>query len=250
MEVLKHRDCRQVAARQPAKVALPNAQGVLVPPKLTPPTLPHACGALGLLFHPWQVVGAVTSALNAKEEAKRMKPMPGMVGGMSGSILRGTATVADSVVGGTVGEQTPKRLGKCGTSQSPIQHPLLLLVTRPPHPLLWLILLPRLLCGAGSAVKGMQSMLLGGLPQEALTGSFQEEKRAASATKSRRFSRLRFWKRDASAPVEAEHVVVQEEVVRDAAAEVEARMHEALSGGGMAVDMPSDLRDDKAAVTA
>ena len=33
-----------------------------------------------------------------------MKPMPGMVGGMSGSILRGTATVADTVVGSTVGE--------------------------------------------------------------------------------------------------------------------------------------------------
>jgi hypothetical protein len=93
----------------------------------------------------------------------------------------------------------------------------------------------------------MQSMLLGGLPQEALTGSFQEEKRAPSTAKPRRFPRLRFWKRDVLP--EAEHAV-HPEVLRDTAAEVEARMHQALANGGLAVEMPSDLRDDKAAVPA
>jgi hypothetical protein len=102
----------------------------------------------------------------------------------------------------------------------------------------------------------MQGMLLGGLPTEALSGSFQEEKRAAAASKRPRFSRLRFWKRGASAPVEAAPVeaapVAAAPVVHDAAAEVEARMHKALAGGGMAVEMPSDLLqvEDKPAVTA
>jgi len=50
-----------------------------------------------------KVVGAVTTALNAKEEAKRAAPMPGMVGGMSANIRKGTYSLADTVVGGTVG---------------------------------------------------------------------------------------------------------------------------------------------------
>ena len=43
-----------------------------------------------------KVVGAVTGFMNAKEEAKRLKPGPGVVGGAAG-------IVADTVLGGTVG---------------------------------------------------------------------------------------------------------------------------------------------------
>jgi hypothetical protein len=81
------------------------------------------------------VVGAITKALNAKEEAKRMKPMPGMVAGMSNSILRGTATVTDSVVGSTVGEPLAQRL--CASHVSPpILYPSLRLMLALPstHP--------------------------------------------------------------------------------------------------------------------
>ena len=46
-----------------------------------------------------KVVGAVTDFVNAKEEAKRMKPQPGMVGGFT----KTGATVADKFVGATVG---------------------------------------------------------------------------------------------------------------------------------------------------
>ena len=43
-----------------------------------------------------KVVGAVTKVMNAKEEAKRMKPGPGVVGGAAGH-------VADAVLGHTIG---------------------------------------------------------------------------------------------------------------------------------------------------
>jgi hypothetical protein len=50
-----------------------------------------------------KVVGAVTDMINRKEEMKRMKPMPGMVGGLSTTVVGGTAQVADKVVGSTLG---------------------------------------------------------------------------------------------------------------------------------------------------
>ena len=50
-----------------------------------------------------KVVGAVTTFMNAKEEAKRMKPGPGVVGGAA-------SHVADAVLGSTVGFVT----SRCG----------------------------------------------------------------------------------------------------------------------------------------
>lgn len=90
-----------------------------------------------------KVVGAVTKMLNAKEEAKRMEPAPGMVAGMGGNVLAGTAKVADKVVGATVGK----------------------------------------------VAKIAQSRLLGQLPDQAVTGSFQEDKNKKK--KMPRFERLR-----------------------------------------------------------
>ena len=49
-----------------------------------------------------KVVGAATAVLNAKEEAKRMKPGPGMVGGLG--VVAGTAGhVVDKTLGYSVG---------------------------------------------------------------------------------------------------------------------------------------------------
>jgi protochlorophyllide reductase len=92
-----------------------------------------------------KVIGAITQAMNAKEEAKRMTEMPGNVGGMSSKIMAGTAKVTDTVVGGTIGR----------------------------------------------AAKGVQKLVLGSVPTEALEGSFQEE--VAQSPKKRRglFSRFR-----------------------------------------------------------
>lgn len=50
-----------------------------------------------------KVVGAVTSYMNAKEEAKRMKAEPGTVGGLGFKAVGATAKVADAVLGNTVG---------------------------------------------------------------------------------------------------------------------------------------------------
>lgn len=50
-----------------------------------------------------KVIGAVTAYMNAKEEAKRMKAGPGIVGGIGSKALGATAKVADSVLGNTVG---------------------------------------------------------------------------------------------------------------------------------------------------
>lgn len=50
-----------------------------------------------------KVVGAITKLVYAKEEAKRMKPAPGNVGGLSKRVIGSTAKVADAVVGNTVG---------------------------------------------------------------------------------------------------------------------------------------------------
>lgn len=72
------------------------------------------------------VVGSITKAANSAQEAKRMEPAPGMVGGLA---KKGVATVADAVIGKTI----------------------------------------------GGGFKSAQSMLLGELPDEAKTGSFQEE---------------------------------------------------------------------------
>eukprot|EP00634_Sargassococcus_sp_CCMP2135_P011644 CAMPEP_0198658200 /NCGR_PEP_ID=MMETSP1467-20131203/23587_1 /TAXON_ID=1462469 /ORGANISM="unid. sp., Strain CCMP2135" /LENGTH=553 /DNA_ID=CAMNT_0044394457 /DNA_START=1 /DNA_END=1662 /DNA_ORIENTATION=+ len=46
-----------------------------------------------------KVVGAVTAAVNAKEDAKRMKPQPGMVGGFT----KAGATITDKIAAATVG---------------------------------------------------------------------------------------------------------------------------------------------------
>jgi hypothetical protein len=50
-----------------------------------------------------KVIGAVTAYMNAKEEAKRMKPGKGIVGGLGGKTIGATAKVADAVLGNTVG---------------------------------------------------------------------------------------------------------------------------------------------------
>ena len=145
-----------------------------------------------------KVVGAFTAAANAREEAKRMKPMPGMVGGMSSSLMRGSATVADKVVGGTIGK----------------------------------------------AFKGVQGALLGGLPQEAVGGSFQKLKSEPKEQPKSggRFARLRFWKRRGAgapaeapaaaalakiAPVAAPEALVDVAPVADVVAKVEAQLREA-----------------------
>lgn len=51
-----------------------------------------------------KVIGAITAASNAKEDAKRMKVAgDGIVGGKTSKILAGTAKVADTLVGNTIG---------------------------------------------------------------------------------------------------------------------------------------------------
>lgn len=50
-----------------------------------------------------KVVGAITQAMNAKEEAKRMAKKPGMVAGLPGQLSTGTVTFADKVVASTLG---------------------------------------------------------------------------------------------------------------------------------------------------
>ena len=80
-----------------------------------------------------KVIGAITDAMNAKEEAKRMKAQPGMVAGSGANILGTGAYAADFVLKNTVGR----------------------------------------------AKRVAQRALLGALPEEAVTGSFQEENTAA-----------------------------------------------------------------------
>jgi len=50
-----------------------------------------------------QVVGAVTAFINAKEEAKRMAPRPGMVGGLGGKVAGEALGAGDAAVGNTAG---------------------------------------------------------------------------------------------------------------------------------------------------
>ncbi|KAJ1621626.1 hypothetical protein T492DRAFT_1068325 [Pavlovales sp. CCMP2436] len=89
------------------------------------------------------VVGAMTDFVNAKEEAKRMQPNPGMVGGST--IMGGIGKAADTLVGGT----------------------------------------------AGRVLRLAQRKLLGEVPDEAKSGSFQTEKGLeASAPKKSRLRRL------------------------------------------------------------
>jgi hypothetical protein len=78
-----------------------------------------------------KVVGAVTQALNAKQEAKRMEAQPGMVGGLSAKIKSGAVSLTDRMVVSTV----------------------------------------------GAGVSKVQALLLGELPNDAIHGSYQEEKK-------------------------------------------------------------------------
>eukprot|EP00286_Rhodomonas_abbreviata_P029000 CAMPEP_0181315520 /NCGR_PEP_ID=MMETSP1101-20121128/15423_1 /TAXON_ID=46948 /ORGANISM="Rhodomonas abbreviata, Strain Caron Lab Isolate" /LENGTH=605 /DNA_ID=CAMNT_0023422741 /DNA_START=36 /DNA_END=1853 /DNA_ORIENTATION=+ len=50
-----------------------------------------------------KVVGAFTSAMNAKEEAKRMAQKPGMVAGLPGQLTAGSVSIADEIVAATLG---------------------------------------------------------------------------------------------------------------------------------------------------
>ena len=59
-----------------------------------------------------KVVGAVTAAMNRKEEMKRMKPAPGNVAGLGLNIAGGALSVQDKVVGGTVGRIVRAAQGK------------------------------------------------------------------------------------------------------------------------------------------
>jgi hypothetical protein len=135
-----------------------------------------------------KVIGAVTAFVNAKEEAKRMEPKPGMVAG-AGKLMGGTAAIADTLVGGTVGQ----------------------------------------------VAKFAQSKVLGSLPEEAVTGSFQESK--LKKPKLPRFERVRrVFRRRKSAPSEPEAValaVAEEDA--DELGEIEARIDAVLDGGGMPV---------------
>jgi protochlorophyllide reductase len=102
-----------------------------------------------------KVVGAVTQYMNAKEEAKRMTPDAGVVGGLGGKVLGATAKVTDVVAGNTIGR----------------------------------------------VAKVAQDSLLGDLPTNAVTGSFQELKEGGEPVKRKRqlLRKLLFWRKNKAA---------------------------------------------------
>jgi len=150
-----------------------------------------------------KVVGAATTFFNAKEEAKRMVPMEGNVAvGVAGRVAGTAGTVADVVVGGTLGK----------------------------------------------AVKLAQKSLLGEVPDEAVSGSFQEteadEQRAGKHRRGIRSGLRGLWRRirgrrDADAETELEvaagDAVAQTDVLSedDASAKMEEALNQLLDGKGM-----------------
>jgi hypothetical protein len=147
-----------------------------------------------------KVVGAATNFLNAKEEAKRMKPMPGNVVGLTGQVAGAAGHVVDKTLGNTI----------------------------------------------GTAMRKAQDAMLGGIPEEAVTGSFQVEDGkekameiamansviADTVPKKKRglLRRLAFWRREAAQAAAVEEV---EPVAAAADAEdaLEDRVREVLAGG-------------------
>jgi len=150
-----------------------------------------------------KVVGAATTFFNAKEEAKRMVPMdPPPPVGVAGRVAGTAGTVADVVVGGTLGK----------------------------------------------AVKLAQKSLLGEVPDEAVSGSFQEteadEQRAGKHRRGIRSGLRGLWRRirgrrDADAETELEvaagDAVAQTDVLSedDASAKMEEALNQLLDGKGM-----------------
>ena len=82
----------------------------------------------------------------------------------------------------------------------------------------------------GAVAKVGQSALLGSLPDEAVTGSFQEE---APKRKRPRGSRLLFWRKPkpTSAQAKADAPPAAEPLDTEAAAALKARIDEVLEGG-------------------
>jgi len=157
-----------------------------------------------------KVIGAVTQAANAKEEAKRMAPQEGMVAGSGVDILMGgTVNVADKVVASTVGK----------------------------------------------TVGFVQRKLLGDLPEEAITGSFQEEAGKEERSKPKRGRKRAFLRRLLGR--RARHEIAcapgalggptDDTQIDGMVAEgngFDARVHEVLGGDGLALRHPQRYLED------